>query len=228
MGDTAELPLFPLGMVLFPNQALPLHIFEERYKLMIGDCLQGDRTFGVVLIKQGTEVGAPAIPFEIGTTARIVGVQPLDGGRMQVQALGQQPFRIIRVLQTTPYMRALVEMLSHERGDDEGLKGLAARVKDQFISHLGILATLTDREPPTVDLNMDPERLSYVVASSVAVEMPEKQKLLELAGAEDRLKAEATLLARENRALQTFLYLRDQAKKEPPQQDSLARRISKN
>ncbi len=228
MGEIAELPLFPLGTVLFPNQALPLHVFEERYKLMIGDCLRGDRIFGVVLIKQGTEVGAQAIPFEVGTTARIVGMQPLGQGRMEVQTLGQQPFRIRQVLQTTPYLRATVELLSHERGDDEGLKGLAGRVREHFVAHLGILATLTDREAPKFEVELDPERLSYIVASAMAVEMPEKQRLLEVAAADERLRAEMTILTRENRALQTFLYLRDQAKKEPPQQDSPAWRISKN
>lgn len=228
MGETVELSLFPLGTVLFPNQALPLHIFEERYKLMIGECLQGDRTFGVVLIKQGGEVGAPAIPFEVGTTARIVGFQPLDQGRMQVEALGRKPFRIVRVLQTTPYLRAQVEFIPHQRGDDDSLRDLATRVKDQFSAHLGMLAALTNHAPPQLELNMDPERLSYIVGSAVAVEMPEKQKLLEMASAEDRLKAEATILARENRALQTFIYLRDQAQKEPPKKDAPPWRFSLN
>ena len=67
-----ELPIFPLGTVLFPGMPLPLHIFEERYKRMIGRCLDGDRAFGVTLLKSGREVGGPAIPHEVGTIARIV------------------------------------------------------------------------------------------------------------------------------------------------------------
>lgn len=220
MADTAELPLFPLGTVLFPGQALPLHVFEERYRLMIGDCLKADMTFGVVLIKQGTEVGAPAIPFDIGTTARIVGMQPLGDGRMEVQSLGQRPFRILEIKQATPYMRASVEYLTHDRGDEDGLRAIAASVKEQFLSHLDILSTLMNRERPQVELDFDPERLSYIVASAIAVEMPEKQKLLELTRTDERLKAESVILSKENRALQTFVYLREQQKKEPPQEDN--------
>lgn len=228
MGETIELPLFPLGLVLFPNQALPLHVFEERYKLMIGECLRGDRIFGVVLIKEGREVGAPAVPFEIGTTARILGMQPVGEGRLQVQTLGQRPFRILSILQTTPYLRATVEILAHEQGDGESLKGLAANVRGHFVAHLGILASLTDREPPKFDLEMSPADLSYIVGGAIAVELPEKQQLLEIAAAKDRLHAELNMLARENRTLQAFIYLRDQAKKEPQQKDSLSWRISNN
>ena len=228
MGETFELPLFPLGTVLFPNQALPLNVFEERYKLMIDECLKGTRTFGVVLIKQGTEVGGPAVPFQIGTTARIVGMQPLSQGRMEVQALGQQPFRILQLLQTEPYLKATVEMLAHERGDDQGLNGLATKVRDHFTAHLSILASLTEHQTPKPDLDMDPEQLSYVVASAMAVDLQEKQRLLELSIAEDRLKAELSMLVRENRALQAFIYLRDQTKNDPPQQDSYPWRHSRN
>lgn len=228
MGETFELPLFPLGTVLFPNQALPLNVFEERYKLMIGECLKGNRTFGVVLIRQGAEVGGPAVPFEIGTTARIVGMQPLGQGRMELQTLGQQPFRIVQLVQTAPYLKATVEMLSHERGDDQGLKGLAINVRAHFTAHLSIVASLTDHQTPKPDLEMDPEQLSYVVASAMTVDLQEKQRLLEHSSAGDRLKAELTILARENRALQAFIYLRDQAKKDPPQQGSSPWRLSKN
>ena len=67
-----QLPLFPLNLVLFPGMDLPLHIFEERYKSMIGDCLNQNLPFGVVLIKEGLEVGTPAEPERIGTSARIL------------------------------------------------------------------------------------------------------------------------------------------------------------
>ena len=68
------LPLFPLNTVLFPSEALPLQIFEERYKQMMQDCLDSDSKFGVVLIKSGSEVGEPAIPHSMGTVAHIVQV----------------------------------------------------------------------------------------------------------------------------------------------------------
>ncbi len=72
-----ELPLFPLNSVLFPGTTLPLHIFEERYKLMIGRCLESDSPFGVLLIRSGNELGQVAVLFVIGNTDLIVGVQHL-------------------------------------------------------------------------------------------------------------------------------------------------------
>ena len=68
---TYKLPLFPLQTVLFPGAPILLHIFEERYRLMIGRCLEQNSPFGVVLIRQGTEVDPDAIPYGVGTTAQI-------------------------------------------------------------------------------------------------------------------------------------------------------------
>jgi len=69
-----ELPLFPLNTVLFPGATLPLHVFEERYKQMINQCLESRSPFGVLLIRSGNEVGTPTEPFEVGTTASIAHV----------------------------------------------------------------------------------------------------------------------------------------------------------
>ena len=106
-----DLPLFPLNVVLYPGMALPLRIFEERYKLMMQKCLEGDRTFGVVLIREGKEVGGSAIPFEVGTLARITDVVPQGQGRMHLSAIGQDVFRIVDVQQITPYMVGRVALL---------------------------------------------------------------------------------------------------------------------
>src|SRR3954453_11337770 len=88
-----EIPLFPLNTVLFPGMPLPLHIFEPRYREMIGACVRDERPFGVVLIKEGREVGEAAMPFEVGTLAKIVGVERLDDGRMNVVTVGTDRFR---------------------------------------------------------------------------------------------------------------------------------------
>lgn len=229
MSDATDIPLFPLGTVLFPNQLLPLHIFEERYKLMIGECLRDKTAFGVVLIRSGREVGAPATPFGAGTTARIVEMQPLGDGRMGLRTVGEKPFRIIQVTQQRPYMRALVEFIRYEPGSAQDAASLAASVREQFSTHLDILATLSEKQKPSIDLKIDAEALSFLVASIMAIEMPEKQQLLEVARTDERLRAESNILMRENRALQTFMYLRQQAKKEPPpEQGSFSSRISPN
>ena len=100
-----EIPLFPLNTVLFPGAMLPLHIFEERYKLMVGRCIERGEPFGVVLIRSGLEVGGPAQPHEVGTTVRITRVERLDDGRMNLITLGVQRFRVRELLHGEPWRR---------------------------------------------------------------------------------------------------------------------------
>ena len=227
MAETAEIPLFPLGTVLFPQQVLPLRVFEERYKRMIGRCLEEDIGFGVVLIRQGREVGGPSIPFEVGTLAKIVDAQILEGGRYNLKTVGDQPFRLLRVTEQRPYMQGEVELLSYEPGETVGLESVAENVKEQFEVHLNVLSAIVGQERPQVDVNVDPEGLSYLVASLLYIQMPEKQTLLELPRADERLRAEATILARENRALQTVLY-RKQEEQSRRDLGNLQGRISPN
>ena len=89
------LPLFPLEqVVLFPGMSLPLRIFEERYKVMIGACQVTDQLFGVLLIRSGSEVGAPAQPERVGCTARMLRIDRLPDGRMTILTIGEQRFRL--------------------------------------------------------------------------------------------------------------------------------------
>ena len=106
-----SLPLFPLNTVLFPDATIPLHVFEERYRLMVQMCLDGDSMFGVVLIKSGSEVGEPAEPHSVGTVARIEDVNRADDGRMLLRVKGVERFAIRRITQQLPYIEADVHML---------------------------------------------------------------------------------------------------------------------
>src|SRR3972149_199403 len=127
-----ELPLFSLNSVLFPGAAIPLHIFEERYKQMVKLCLKGNSPFGVLLIRSGNEVGEVAEPFEVGTTARIVRVQHLDEGRMNVVCLGEQRFRLSRKVRETPYLMGEVELLQSTDAEGEEVTDLADTVAALF------------------------------------------------------------------------------------------------
>jgi Lon protease-like protein len=104
MAETHHIPLFPLNTVLLPLGVLPLHVFEERYKEMIGQCLGENQPFGVVLIKEGEEVGEPAIPYEVGTGAHIAQAVPLAEGRMNIVVTGTKRFRILDTVQERPYL----------------------------------------------------------------------------------------------------------------------------
>src|SRR5687768_13022946 len=109
--ELRRIPIFPLNVVLFPGMLLPLHIFEPRYRQMIRECLESDRTFGVCLIRSGQEVGGPAAPYTTGTTCEIVSVAHLDEGRMNLVTVGGQRFEIRRLFSERPYLEAEIEIL---------------------------------------------------------------------------------------------------------------------
>ena len=191
-----DLPLFPLNVVLYPGMSLPLRVFEERYKQMMNRCLEGDMTFGVVLIKSGKEVGGAAMPFEIGTVARIMDVVPQGGG-------GEEVFRIVNIQQITPYMVGSIEVL--ERTEESAPEELTTRVVGHFRTYRSLLASLRGMREGTVDLDKDPERLSYTVAAELMAGTREKQGLLETSSATVRLEEELKLLQSTNLSLDLFL-----------------------
>ena len=95
MSEAAEIPLFPLGAVLFPGGPLPLRIFEARYIDLVSRCLRDGSGFGVVLIREGAEAGGPALTFDVGTYARIVDFSRQDDGLLGIRAQGERRFRIL-------------------------------------------------------------------------------------------------------------------------------------
>lgn len=96
MNDTLEIPIFPLGSVLYPAGRLPLRIFEPRYVEMTRACLRDNTVFGVTLIRAGYEVGKPAVPSTVGCTARIVQWQETEPDRYLLLAQGESVFRILQ------------------------------------------------------------------------------------------------------------------------------------
>ena len=97
-----ELPLFPLKVVLFPGNILPLHIFEERYRLMVRYCLEEESNFGVIMIKKGSEVDDQTEPYNVGTAVRIVESDTMDDGRMNIITAGQYRFQIKNITNQMP------------------------------------------------------------------------------------------------------------------------------
>ena len=158
----------------------------------------------------GREVGGPSLPFEVGTLARITDYHRFEDGRYALQSVGEAPFRLLRVTRQRPYMRGEIELMSHEVGDEHGLEPLMASVREQLLGHIELLAEMTGQDKIQLDLDVDPASLSYIVATILAVKMPEKQSLLEITRADERLREEASILARENQTLQSFLHLRRQ------------------
>ena len=191
-----DLRLFPLQTVLFPGMRMPLHIFEERYKIMVRECIEEDAPFGVVLIRSGAEVGAGAVPCDVGTTARIVQVEYLDEGRMNLFTIGGQRFRIIAVNTTSPYLRGEVEMLDQRR-DAQALPELMARAGDMFDAYLRTYMALGGQWTRGVDLPADAGDAADYIAARMDIAAPLKQELLEQLAPEARLARELEIIAEE-------------------------------
>ncbi len=202
--DLTELPLFPLNnVVLFPGMKLPLHIFEERYKEMIGRCSEAGSPFGVLLIKEGQEVGEPAEPFTVGTTARITDLQSMEDGRMNIFTEGEQRFRVVETVQQTPYLVGLVQFLEEELGDVAPV--LVEEIRQEYVGFLTHQATIAGGWNSRVDVTDEPRQLFWDVMSSLSssVEVPKelRQRLLESATTQHRLEQVLPVLSRSNQIM---------------------------
>lgn len=192
------LALFPLNTVLFPRTVLPLHIFEPRYKQMIGRCLQLNQPFGVVLIKEGAEIGGPAEPYDVGTTASIQSALKFEDGRLLLAAVGEQRFRIREVVQREPYLVAVVDLLDEQVSSCTA--AMAEHVRDLYMRHRNALEHATGIVEQMDELSDDPAMLSYQLSDQFHIMFRSKQQLLE-AELDERLEAIAAALERELRFL---------------------------
>jgi uncharacterized protein len=202
------IPLFPLGTVLYPGLVLPLHIFEERYRQLVSDLLETPepRRFGVIAIRKGRETGVDGITalHEIGCTATLRRVEPYPDGRFDLVTVGTQRFRLLGLDRSRPYLQGEAEMLAEDVGD-AAAAGLAARaVHGEFRSYLNALAERGGTQVATPQLPEEPTSLSYLVAASMIVDLPDKQALLAVPDALGRLAAERALLSREVRMLRAL------------------------
>ena len=173
------LPLFPLNMVLFPGMPLALHIFEDRYKLMVGKCVQERQPFGVVMIKKGAEALGPlAKPHAVGCTAFVTQVQRLDQGRMNIGAVGHERFRILDTDDALPYLVGQVERYPLEEGEPEALDAAARRLRPWVLRYLEILPQIDDIDLDLDQLPEEPAPLAYLAATVVQIPAEQKQPLL--------------------------------------------------
>jgi Lon protease-like protein len=203
---TERLPIFPLGAVLFPGLVLPLHVFEERYRLLMSDLLAGEEPhrFGVVSIELGHEVGPGAARrlAAVGCTAEIRDAEEHEDGRYDVVTTGGTRFRVEDVDDSLAYLRAGVTFLPEE--DGPGAQGAVAPVTGQFRRYCERLVAHGAEVAELDELPEDPLSLSYLVAASLVLDRPDKQSLLQADHAAARLRLEYELLRRENLLLETF------------------------
>lgn len=192
---TYKLPLFPLNTVLFPSMPLTLHIFEERYRLMIGRCLEQRIPFGVVLIREGPEVGGEATPYPIGTTAVIKESVLLDDGRYYLTAQGDRRFHIQYISHHQPYMLASIGYLPEEIGNADTLTA-AAELRALYARYWAALAAATGHQHPSEKLPENVVELTYWMAQRLQIDNTHKQRWLE-ADVDTRLREMTTAIRTE-------------------------------
>lgn len=208
-----ELPLFPLNTVLFPGMPLHLTIFEERYRVMLQHVLKTNYTFGVNLIKSGMEALGPLPePHMVGCTARVIGVEPQKDGTLNVSAVGDERFRILRLGSSQPYLTAFVESIplkAHHTMDVVRGTHVLRRQLKRYLTLLTHHAQSGDGEESTdgkltlglnlseVQMPEDPMMLIYLSAALLQVPGVEKQPLLEADTAALLLEAVLRMFRRE-------------------------------
>ncbi|MEA2376263.1 MAG: hypothetical protein QOK00_3045 [Thermoleophilaceae bacterium] len=168
-------PLFPLGLVLIPHELVPLHIFEERYKLMIGQCIEEGSEFGIVwLSDDGLK--------DVGCSARVDKVlERFDDGRLNVLVEGTKPFRLIRRIDDLPYPAGDIELLTEDPEEQDDADAIAAARK----RYADLVAEVTDERPEPDELaQLD----AYGMAATLDVALDAKQMLLELRSERARLE----------------------------------------
>jgi len=201
------LPLFPLGAVLYPGMLLPLHIFEERYRELIRDLLDGPepRRFGVIAIRKGRETGIDGVHslYEIGCTATVRRVERHDDGRYDIVTVGTQRFRLRGLDETRPYLQGEVEMLADEAVDPASSEPAVRAIQATFREYLDALTEWGGATVRIEDLPDEPVLLSFLVAAAMVIDLPERQALLAESGTLRRMALERALLSRETAMLRT-------------------------
>jgi len=219
-----RLPHFPLHTVLFPHLPLPLHIFEERYRAMASDLMADGSPYGgrlvVSMITDGPEVGGDAATQAVGTICEIHSAERFPDGRWLLLVVGVARARLGAVDRSGPYATVEAEEIGEVVGADAA--AMVAPVQSALDTYLAtvkrfvVRATSVGQEPQeprdvtaTLDevlkpihLPDDPVAASYAVAGVLQIELSRKQRLLELADASLRLRAELELLRRESRLLE--------------------------
>ncbi|HEX7355109.1 MAG TPA: LON peptidase substrate-binding domain-containing protein [Mycobacteriales bacterium] len=207
-GERVEIPLFPLGMVLTPGLLLPLHVFEERYRTLVRDLQalpEGEPArFGVLGIRHGREVGADNVHalYEIGTTATVQRVDEQPDGRYELVCVGTERFRLLALHHDHPYLTGTVELLEEIVGGEAVDR--APAVLAAYRTYLDVLGETRGAAIDLPDLPLDPTLLGWLVAATVLVDLPVRQRLLEEPTVAARLDAEGALLHRETALLRSM------------------------
>lgn len=213
LANDSNIPLFPLDVVLFPGMMLPLHIFEDRYKVMIRECLGSDQHFGVVLARN-KQAKAPDVAnlecddlYNVGTTARIAAVENLKDDRMNLITVGQDRF-IIKDIHPSKddFLVGQVEPYPLQEDDDPlKIDGMAQKLRSivrRYFDHLG---DASGEDLSEAALPADPMGLAYLAGAAIQGSLPDKQKLLSAKSLTALVANTMSVLDREDKILTYML-----------------------
>jgi Lon protease-like protein len=169
-----EFPLFPLGLVALPGELLPLHIFEERYKTMMRECLADESEFGIVWLSDDglRDIGCAC------TIERVL--DELEDGRINLVARGTRPFRVLERQGHLPYPAGVIEFVEDRGEQPDGELATKARA-----AYADLVKRATDREPEIENLD---QMGAYAMAATVDFGLEAKQGLLDLRSENARLR----------------------------------------
>ncbi len=203
-----ELPLFPLpDVVLFPQEMLPLHIFESRYRIMLQTVLESDSRFGVVNWDPANQKIA-----DVGCCAEIIKHQTSQDGRSNIITLGQQRFRILEITREVPYLTGMVSWIEDAAVEDqEQLTKLSETVLTALHDVVSLTGKLTGSDAVLPDDLPDlPRELSFWIGAHLGGPVAEEQQyLLELSDTEERLNYKYEMVDKTRRHLAARNVLKD-------------------
>lgn len=199
--DKSSLPLLPLQeIVLFPGMSLPLYIFEEKYKLMISNCLSNSRKFGIVLAKGNSCA-------EVGTVAEILDVEKLEEDKMNVVAEGKSRFKILSLIKEEPYY--IAEVTSYEDLEtnvDVALEKTIKQIRKMSSKALNMFDKISEQKlAKKIKLPSKTDELLFLVAANLSCSFELKQAILETRSVKERAKKVLNLLDEEIQKLGVLL-----------------------
>ena len=183
-----RLPVFPLGLVLLPGAAMPLHLFEPRYRQLLTDIQQTDKRFGIVYAMPGaSERELPA--GRAGCVAEVVEVETLPDGRSNILVIGRERFELERIVDDeAPYQIAEVTTFDDTQTTSHvAVAVVASEVVERFNSVVDAVQILGDNDTIAPELPDDPAKLAFAIGAMIDLELPQRQELLAERSVEKRL-----------------------------------------
>lgn len=207
---TDRLPMFPLNTVLFPGATMPLHVFEDRYRALVHHLLtipdKSLRLFGVVAIREGYEVGSHGVQsvHRMGCVAQMTSVTPHPDGTFDIEVVGRQRMRVDSMDTSGPYLVGEVGLVEDDPDGSAATEVEAERARRVFAAYREQLAELRGATVLGVDLPRDPAYLSYSLAATCPLTLQERQAMLEVDTARERLTMLRLSLREEMRAMRAI------------------------